>query len=108
MISPTLSVKAFFASDKGLATCLLSMFVATTGYVAAFVINSPANDAPTNSHGAYVLRDADGEQATLSSNAQIQMVRIGSILPGIGRITAIEVRNGHWTVETSHGVIIRQ
>lgn len=55
--------------------------------------------------GGYVLRRVVDGVAHLQSSAGMSQVAVGDVLPGAGRVRAIEKRDGRWLVFTKNGVI---
>jgi hypothetical protein len=53
----------------------------------------------------YVLRQVVRDRVMVSNGNRAYWVRLGSILPGAGRVLSIERQGLKWTVVTAHGVI---
>lgn len=66
---------------------------------------SPASPPRTSNN--WVLRAAQDGEAWISPTAQGQLrhVKVGETIPGLGRITAIELKNGRWVVSGTQGTV---
>jgi len=63
-----------------------------------------AGGEPADAGDYRLLRVADGA-AVLESAEGLRQVRPGAVLPGAGRVDAIEFREGRWVVVTAAGLI---
>lgn len=66
---------------------------------------TPASPPRTSSN--WVLRAAQDGEAWISPTAQGQLrhVKVGETISGLGRITAIELKNGRWVVSGTQGTV---
>ncbi len=67
---------------------------------------APAKPTPT-SNPAWVLRAAQAGEAWVSRGpqGQLQNIKVGDQLPGLGRVNAITQKDGTWTVVGSRGTL---
>ncbi|HLW91263.1 MAG TPA: hypothetical protein VKS78_08190 [Roseiarcus sp.] len=64
----------------------------------------PAGASPPDSH--YRLVSVDRGEAWVENGTGFRKVKAGDVLPALGRVEAIEKRNGHWFLETASGVAL--
>ena len=101
-----MSLVTLFTLDRLLAA---SVLIPTASVVAAGAISA---HAPTimrdGSTLGLRLQFADGQKALFKTDDGVSLVMIGSNLPAAGRVTAIAMQDGHWTVTTNRNLIFKQ
>ncbi|MDB5594747.1 MAG: uncharacterized protein JWM36_1708 [Hyphomicrobiales bacterium] len=65
----------------------------------------PASARAAIPPGGYVLRLVEGGMAFVESREGLRTVETGQVLPGVGKVRAIEKRGDNWVVVTSAGLI---
>jgi hypothetical protein len=80
----------------------------TTGSLPATWAPSPGGPEPVSTDGAaqdYVLIEVADDGALVQGPAGTRRVRVGAVLPGVGRITGIQRSGGEWVIVTAATVI---
>lgn len=67
-----------------------------------------AKPRPPASSAVYYLREVYDGSAVVESSGGRRKVVIGDVLPGLGKVQSIEMRDRHWVVVTAGGVIAPQ
>ena len=75
-----------------------------TGSIGPFRGETP--DGATATPQRYRLVAASREAAWVESEFGFRQIKPGEVLPGLGRIAAIERRNGRWTMITEKGLML--
>jgi hypothetical protein len=66
---------------------------------------TPLSGLPEPILSTYVLHEVRDGVAIVAGGDDVYRIERGSILPGVGRVLAIEQRGGKWVVVTSQGLI---
>jgi hypothetical protein len=105
----SLGLKGFLASDKGLALSFLGIFSTTVGYGVIILAQGDGGGSaePGRATRAYSFVSAAPDTAVILSPEGLHNVRVGSVLPGLGTVTAITVAGDTWTISTSSGRSMR-
>jgi hypothetical protein len=85
-------------------TAALTPAVAIIAYGGMESMNATAREAAAKQIAfdqGYTLKYADGKKALIKTEDGLLDVAVGSFLSNAGYVTAIELRNGLWTVTTS-------
>lgn len=82
----------------------LTPAIAVAAYGGLISLNETTKEAAAKQEAFgkdYTLKYADGKRALIKTEDGLLDVTVGSSLPAAGHVTAIEMRNGHWTITTS-------
>jgi hypothetical protein len=96
-----------FVGDNSFTLGLFGIAGATIAFATLVVINLPRDYRQEQevANQTFSLRYADENKAILQGARGSRTVTVGTVVPGLGEVIAIEHHNDRWYVKTSGGTV---